>query len=67
MIIDTDQLVTQSQVAEMTGMTRHLLAHHLAKPDAPKPVFIGSSRHAFYDVREVLAWTPKRNSRRQKP
>ena len=66
MNIDADQYVTQSQIAAMKGMSLPLLAHHLGKPDAPRPVL-----PRLYSRGEVEAWQPlrmkKTNNRRNKP
>lgn len=58
---ELDQLLTYSELAEVKGMGQSLLAYHLAKPDAPKPVLIGFGRHRYYRPSEVAAWEPKRS------
>lgn len=63
-IIHFEQLVTVTEAAKAKKMTVELLRHHLKKPDAPKPVYIGREHHRFYDVNEIEAWKPKRDLRR---
>lgn len=65
MKLDTDQVVTQTQIAAMKGMKLPLLAYHLAKPDAPKPVdCLGKKAYRLIDV---IEWNPKRSNRGRKP
>lgn len=58
MIIDPDQLLTQTQVAKLKRMTLQLLAHHLEKKDAPRAVLVAGRK--LYQKSDVRAWRPKR-------
>lgn len=65
MIVDTEQLLKQSEIMEMKGMSSlSHLAYYLAKPDAPKPV--AGMRPPTYLRKDVLAWNPKRDARGKK-
>lgn len=57
--IDLSQLVTATEAAKMKRMTPNLLAYHLAKEGAPKPVMVGG-KHPFYVESEIRAWKPNR-------
>ena len=56
MQIEINQLLTQSEVAALKRMTLSLLAHHLAKADAPRPVVIGGRR--LYRREDIRDWKP---------
>ena len=64
MNIDTEQMLTQDQVAKMKDMTLQLLAHHLKRPGAPQPVLIGGRKH--YQRDDVKAWIPRRANKNRK-
>jgi len=65
MKLDTEQYVTQKEIAAMKGMGLSLLAYHLAKADAPKPVACLGRR--VYRLNDVNSWTPKRSNKGRKP
>ena len=64
MNIEVDQLVTQTKVASMKEMSLSLLAYHLRKEDAPKPVLRYGKR--LYKLKEIINWRPVRDNRGRK-
>lgn len=57
-ITPTDHLLSPSEAASSKGLTIRQFIYHMARPGAPKPVFIGKYKHPFYDEAEIAAWQP---------
>lgn len=62
--MDTKQLVTLTEFADMKDMSRSLLHHHLKKPGAPKPVNELGKR--VYKRAEAESWEPVKLRRGRK-
>ncbi len=63
---DVTQLITAKEAGEMKGMNPTLVAYHLSKQDAPKPVYVGKlSRHPYYLAADIDGWEPKRDPRKK--